>query len=276
MLKLLAASTTVSPHLLRRVWQAGLFETLQTSEFGNLVKFGGTNRNVTSVTVRMVTWSYQSLYPNYGNANGWTWPITLNLYNVNTSNPNFPGSLIGTVTPPQPFAIPWRPEPSPECSGTTYWLAIDGCHGGMAFNITFDISSLVSTLPGHVLPDPVIFGISFNTQGVGYPLHPPTMMDGPYNNLNVGVNGNNTNTVPEASNPLPGQPYVNSTFPGAFADGGAGGLGVFRLDVGRRRPQHRHPVKRSRPASSGHHCDGRGNTGGDGEVLRSGPRCRPK
>ena len=209
------------------------FETLQTSEFGNLVNFGGTNRNVTSVTVRMVTWSYHSLYPNYGNANGWTWPITLNLYNVNTGDSKFPGSLIGTVTPPQPFDIPWRPEPSPDCSGTTYWLAIDGCHGGIAFNITFDLSSLVSTLPGQALPNQVIFGIAFNTQGVGYPGHPPTMMDGPYNNLNVGVNGNNSNTVPGASNdPVGQQPYVNSTFPDAYFDGGAGGLGVFRLDAG--------------------------------------------
>jgi hypothetical protein len=38
------------------------FQAWRISEFGNLVKFGGTNRHLSSVTVTMVTWSYFSEY----------------------------------------------------------------------------------------------------------------------------------------------------------------------------------------------------------------------
>ncbi len=199
------------------------FQAWRVAEFGNLVKFGGTNRHVTSVTVAMVTWGYFSKYnPNMPiSTTGWNYQITLNLYSVNSSTPNLPGSLIQTVT--QPFLIPWRPEPSSSCP-LNQWMASDGCHNGMAFEITFDLSSLQQPLP-----DEVIFGIAYNTQDAG---QTPTGVVGPYDDLNVGLNATNTNSVPLASNPLQPQPYVNSSFPGTYADNGAGGTSTFRLDVG--------------------------------------------
>ncbi len=201
------------------------FQAWRIFEFGNLVKFGGTNRHLTSVTVAMVTWSYFSEYntPPAQNTGGWNYDITLNLYSVDNSGSNpAPGSKIGSVT--QPFIIPWRPEPSPNDCPLNQWLASDGCHNGFAFNITFDLSSLQQPLP-----DQVIFGIAYNTQSAG---QAPTGVDGPYNGLNVGLNATNANTVPGASNPLEPQPYVNSSLPGTYFDNGAGGVNVFRLDVG--------------------------------------------
>ncbi len=203
------------------------FQAPRVSEFGNLVKFGGTNRHLTSVTVAMVTLGYFSKYntsstPNNGS---WSHDITLNLYSVDNGGANpAPGTKIGSVT--QPFLIPWRPEPN-GCP-LNQWLASDGCHNGMAFKITFDLSSLQQPLP-----DQVIFGIAYNTQSAG---QAPTGVDGPYNGLNVGLNATNANTVPGASNPLEPQPYVNSSVPGVYADNGAGGVNVFRLDVGNNVP----------------------------------------
>ena len=98
----------------------------------------------------------------------------------------------------------------------------------MAFNITFDLSSLQQPLP-----DQVIFGIAYNTESAG---QAPTGIDGPYDDLNVGLNATNTNAVPGASNPLQPQPYMNSSIPGNYADNGAGGVNVFRLDVGNNVP----------------------------------------
>jgi hypothetical protein len=196
------------------------FQAGRISEFGNLISFGGTNRRLTSVTVAMVTLGYFSKYnaPGTPNTGGWTDPaITLNLYSVNNSGPNpEPGSVIGSVT--QSFFIPWRPEPTPSCGGTL-WLAPDGCHNGMAFNITFEFSGLSLTLP-----DKVIFGIAYNTQSAG---QSPTGVNGPYNDLNVGLNP--TITVGNSTAPLA---YLSSPIPAGYADNGAGGINVFRLDVG--------------------------------------------
>ncbi len=203
------------------------FQAARISEFGNLVKFGGTNRHLTSVTVAMVTWGYFSKYNTAGTPNNGSWShnITLNLYSVNNGNPNVPGTLIQSVT--QPFLIPWRPEPSPDCE-LNLWRASDGCHNGLAFTITFDLSSLQQPLP-----DQVIFGIAYNTESAG---QAPTGIDGPYDDLNVGLNATNTNAVPGASNPLQPQPYMNSSIPGNYADNGALGVNVFRLDAGNNVP----------------------------------------
>lgn len=213
--------TALPPSLVSRS-----FEGTFTSEFGNLVEFDGANRHLTSVSVAMVTWAYFSKYPGSPNPSGWTHDITLNLYSVNNSDPNHPGGLIGSVT--QSFFIPWRPEPSPECGGTL-WLAPDGsCNNGMAFEIAFDFSSLSLTLPNRI-----IFGIAYNTQSEG---QHPTGVFGPFNDLNVGLNLTNTG-VPCAiscqvgSNPLAPQYFVN-TIDQNYADGGAGGSRVFRLNVG--------------------------------------------
>jgi hypothetical protein len=112
------------------------FEATSTSEFGDYVHLGGTDRNLNAVTVTMSDWALHSDYPSMLAA-GWTHPITLNIYNVVPGTPNALGSRLGTVT--QTISIPWRPEASPGCG--TAWIASDGqCYNGIAFNATFDMS----------------------------------------------------------------------------------------------------------------------------------------
>jgi hypothetical protein len=204
------------PSLVSQSFQAG-----RVSEFGDLIAFGGTARDLASATVDMVTWGYFSKYnePEAANNGGWTDPaITLNLYNVDNSGTNpAPGSVLASVT--QSFFIPWRHEPTPSC-GDSLWMAADGCHNGEAFDITFDFTGL-----GITLPDQIIYGIAYNTQSAG---QNPLGVNGPYNDLNVGLN----NLVTVGSNPNAPLAYLSGTIGDSYADHGAGGLNAFRLDVG--------------------------------------------
>jgi hypothetical protein len=200
------------------------FQANRDSEFGDLITFGGTARDLTSATVAMVTVGYFSKYnvSTVTNTGGWTEPaITLNLFSVDNSGASpAPGTLLGSVT--ESSFIPWRPEPTPICGGVL-WLAPDGCHNGMAFDITFDFTSL-----GIVLPNQIIYGIAYNTQSGG---QNPIGLIGPYNDLNVGLDNNVINTVQVGSNPNAPLAYL-SGIGTSYADGGAGGIGVFRLDTG--------------------------------------------
>lgn len=159
------------------------FEATSTSEAGDYIHLSaGTHRDTTAVTVTMSTWALHSTYPSMGSS-GWQHPITLNIYNVTPGTPNLRSSLIASHT--QIFDIPWRPEGDASCGSTGYglrWRAPDGnCYNGMAFNITFDLSSL-----GVTLPDDVILAIAFNTQHYGaFPIG----VSGPYNSLNLGLQG---------------------------------------------------------------------------------------
>jgi adhesin/invasin len=90
----------------------------------------------------------------------------------------------------------------------------------MAFDVTFDFSSLSLTLP-----DQVIFGVAYNTQSAG---QSPIGVNGPYNDLNVGLNASNT----VGNNLSAPTAYLKGTIDQAYADKGAGGINVFRLDVG--------------------------------------------
>jgi hypothetical protein len=67
------------------------------SEFGNLIAFGGTARNLTSVTVAMVTLGYRSKYGAAPTSAGWTEPaLTLNVYSVGSGSQ--PGPVIASYT----------------------------------------------------------------------------------------------------------------------------------------------------------------------------------
>jgi adhesin/invasin len=90
----------------------------------------------------------------------------------------------------------------------------------MAFNITFDFSSMALTLP-----DQLIFGIAYNTQTSGYS---PYNAVGPYNDLNIGLYP--TSTV--GNNLSAPTAYLYGTNNAAYADNGAGGINVFRYDAG--------------------------------------------
>ena len=166
------------------------YQANQLAELGDLISFGGTARNLTSATVMLSDWSYQSEWASYANANatGFFVPLTFNIYNVGAANAV--GNLIATLT--QNTLIPWRPEPSPAQCGpggtqpqgdySTFhqWYGGDGlCHGGQADLVTFDFSAL-----NVLLPSEVIYGLAFNTQSWGYN---PIGVDGPYTSLNFGA-----------------------------------------------------------------------------------------
>lgn len=194
------------------------YQATSTQEFGDNIIFAGANRRVTKVTVTMSDFAVHSDYPSM-DPSGWTHPITLNLYTVNHSatTPAL-GSLIATIT--RTFDIPWRPEADPTCPGNR-WKASDNlCYSGLAFNITFDLSS-----PNVVLPNEIIYGIAYNTETHGYT---PIGAPGPYNSLNVGVNDlPPTVGVDVEEDAL----FWNTSFAGFYADGGAGGVSIFRRDT---------------------------------------------
>lgn len=201
------------------------FQATQTSEFGDYVHLAGTNRKLDSVTVTMSNWALQATPANVTfclanplscSADGFKHPITLNIYNVVPGSPlNTKGSLVATVT--KVVDIPWRPVADPSC-GTAWKASDNNCYNGFAFNATFDMSSLNTTLPNDV-----IVGVAYNTQSYGTA---PIGVDGPYNSLNVGVVG----TPVVGSDGDSDRVFWNTITAGWYTDGGVGGVGIFRED----------------------------------------------
>lgn len=194
------------------------YEATSTSEFGDLVSLAGTNRNLNTVTVTMSDWALQSDYPTLP-LSGWTHPITVNVYSSHLDSNGVPDTKLATTT--QPITIPWRPAADPTCAGGTAWRADDGlCYNGKAFNATFDFSN-----QNIVLPHDVIVGIAYNTADYGSnPIHQP----GPYNSLNVGVDG----VVTVGTDVNPDSVFWNTSYAGFYTDGGTAGVGIFRQDTG--------------------------------------------
>ncbi|MRR32178.1 hypothetical protein EG834_18050, partial [bacterium] len=152
------------------------FQATSTSEFGDFIHLAGTNRTLGSVTVTMSIWARNSEYPSMPST-GFTHPITVNIYAAVPGAPlNTVGALLATLT--ETKTIPWRPESDPTCPDAGYgagfgWRAPDtNCYNGMAFNLTFDMSSLNVTLP-----DDIIVGVAYNTQTHGAV---PLGVAGPY------------------------------------------------------------------------------------------------
>jgi hypothetical protein len=145
-------------------------------------------------------------------------PITLNLYGVLVNGE--PESLIASVT--QTFNIPFRPSQSAIC-GDRRWSpdgTLVSCVSGFGKSIQYDLAGR-----GISLPDRVIIALAYNTQTYG---EHPTGTDGPYNSLNVALFGAPT----VGSLPRPNDGYGDSQTAGNYCDGGAAGVGVFRLDAG--------------------------------------------
>jgi hypothetical protein len=201
------------------------FEATSTSEFGDHVNLGGSNRVLNSVTVTMSDWA---LYADYstdvryaGSSTTWTHPITVNVYSSHLGANHAPDTLLATTT--QSVTIPWRPVADPTCAGGTAWRAGDGqCYNGLAFNATFDFSSSNVTLPNDV-----IVSVAYNTGDYGAaPLH----VAGPYNSLNVGIP--TAQAVSTGSDVDTGAVFWNTSFAPFYTDGGAAGVGTFREDTG--------------------------------------------
>ena len=193
------------------------YQSNQTAEFGDLIHFAGTDRSLTTVTLVMSDGALASAFGSMSPT--WNHPITLNLYNVDNSGLNpAPGTLIATQT--HTFAIPWRPEADPTCPGGTAWRAGDGkCYNGLAFEITFDFT-------GTIVPDQIIYGVAFNTTTWGAQ---PIGQPGPYESLNFGLNSSAPPAV--GTRPFPDTAYWNTQTASNYADGGAGGVGIFRRDT---------------------------------------------
>lgn len=194
------------------------YEATSTKEFGEMVTFTSDNWAVTKVIIGMSNWAYESQYEPVGTSSGFYLPMTLNLYEVGAANTV--GALIASST--INAFIPWRPEPDPQnCapgSNNNYLGANGTCYAGSLSTVEF-------TFPLVSMPGAAIYGVAYNTQHHGYN---PTGVAGPYNSLNVAL----VSIAPAiGSDPLPGTAYWNTTHGPFYDDGGAGGVGVFRLDT---------------------------------------------
>jgi LPXTG-motif cell wall-anchored protein len=135
-----------------------------------------------------------------------------------------PGALLGTVT--KTVTVPYRPSADPvNCpSAPTAWFnaGTSTCHNGFAFTATFDFVPLVLTVP-----DRVIVTVAFNTEHHGAA---PLSVPGPYNSLNVAVS---TGLAPTVGTDVDTDSmFLDSSWGGAYADGGTGGLDTLRADDG--------------------------------------------
>ncbi|MFT3686723.1 MAG: hypothetical protein QM783_17685 [Phycisphaerales bacterium] len=195
------------PSTLAGNYPSQAFQATATSEFGDRINFGGTDRLLQSATITMSSWA---LSPD--GSTTFDHALTLNIYAAGTGGT--PGALLGTVTQVQ--TILYRPANWPNPNG--------GQYGGIACNVTFDLSGLNLTAP-----DSIVWGLAFNTQTYGAN---PIGADGPWNSLNVALNTAAGGGITVGSNDNLNDAFVSSTWSGNYFDGGAGGLGSFRQDDG--------------------------------------------
>jgi hypothetical protein len=179
------------------------FQANHTAEWGDLIQPLGGATSLTHATILMTDWAHQSEFPTFGDASGWSWPITLTFYNVdNSGSTPQPGSVIYTTT--QTFNMVWAPE------GQT----------SQNFLINFD-------LPNVLTPAEFIFSVAYNTETFG---SAPTGIEGPYIALNVGAN--NTASPLIGTRPFPDTAYLNADNCGGYTHGCLDGpAGVFRQDT---------------------------------------------
>lgn len=205
------------------------FEATSTSEFGDAVGIvPGTGGVVRSVTVVMSSWGCESgtwYAATCSTTPGATFdhPITLNLYD---NGAPLPGALLASVT--ETFPIPYRPSADPDCSGGRWQDENGDCFNGYATTITFELPS-----PGVAVGSEVIWSVAYNTTHHGHSPIGSTAAcyteDGGcgYDSLNVGAE-----TLALVGTDLDEDgAYLDSTWGGAYCDGGADGTGVFREDT---------------------------------------------
>jgi hypothetical protein len=204
------------------------FEATSTSEFGDYARFAGKQRRLQRVIVVMSSWGCEEGTWNAGTCSttpGATFshPITLTLY----GNPG--NGAVGTelAHKTQTFAIPYRPSASAAC-GDGRWQAANGtCYNGLATKITFDFSG-----QGVILPNSVIFGISYNTTHYG---DTPITESAPCFAESGGCGYDALNVSAASTTPRKGIDddvngiFQDSDWSGAYCDNGQ--TGTFRLDT---------------------------------------------
>jgi hypothetical protein len=193
------------------------YEANSTAEFGDEISFDGTDRDLSTVTLALSNWAYESEWETVGKSTGFDVPMTLNIYNVGAGDTV--GSLLATQT--VTAFVPWRPEPTPStcaAGSNNDYLGSDGqCYAGSLSQVTFDFT-------GTLVPDNVIYGLAYNTTDHGYD---PTGVAGPVESLNFALS---SDPPAVGSNPLPDDAYWNTSVASFYADGGTAGVGTFRQD----------------------------------------------
>ncbi len=194
------------PGSLADVHAAESFEGDGVAELGNQITFSSPTGPLSSVVVTMANFASTT----------YSWPITLNIYNVGANNAV--GSLITSDT--QTFLIPVGGSAAPD-------------HVATLFNITFNAGQFSPT-PG-VLPGTVIYGVSFKT---GPGLNGSNGPSGMASSLNVGLSTEPTQPT-VGSDPLTGtgSDYIDITSAngGGYSNGYCtAGLAenVFQYDPG--------------------------------------------
>lgn len=192
------------------------YQATQTSEFGPNIQLASGGGQLSSITVGMSNWARESDYEALGASPGYYVPLTLNLYGAPTAG--IPGPLFATQT--VNALVPWRPENNP--SDNSVWIAPDSqSYHGLFFTVNFDFSSSNVTLPSNF-----VLGVAYNTANYGYS---PLGVNGPYNSLNVALSSSPAEpTVGALANP--DHEFWNTSTAANYADGGAGGVGIFRED----------------------------------------------
>jgi hypothetical protein len=211
------------------------FEATQTSEFGNAVNFSsGASHDISKVIVSMSSWgcaagSWDKKTCATPEDATFAQPITLNIYSPSADGVH-PGAKITSVT--NTFNINFRPSASTLCVGDNLGKWYDKksktCFNGFAQNITFNLKNVR-------VGGSAIFGIAYNTThygsvpvGTSAPCFSTSAGCG-YDSLNVALTEDPTN-VRVGTSVVPGKLWLASTWAGNYADGGAAGVGVFRID----------------------------------------------
>ncbi len=220
------------------------YEATSTSQFGGEIELAGTARKAGAVSVGMSSWACQ-----HGTWTGtsecttergarFEWPVTISINAVGPGNTV--GALLWSAT--KTFSMPYRPsQNNVKCTGAAkgawYDAMLKQCFHGKYFRLQEMIK------PAVTLPAQVIVTVAYNTSDYGAEPQRPKPCDSeaqgcPYDSLNVGLTNPANEESPEpvapsvGADPLPADAFLDSTWGGAYCDGGAGGTGAYRLDSG--------------------------------------------
>lgn len=194
------------------------YEATSTTELGDHVAFAAGPRNLQSVTVTMSNWAQAGASA----AAGYNHDLTFNIYGY--TGDTAAGPLIATTT--LNAFIPWRPvADTVNCTdadaGKWYSVADNHCYNGLAFNVNFDFSAL-----GVVLPNEIVFGLSYNTRDYG---NAPIGTGGPYDSLNYAL----TADAPSVGTDINADSlFWNTAYQGFLTTGTAGTFGADTLWTG--------------------------------------------
>jgi hypothetical protein len=209
------------------------FESVAFKELGNAVNFKSQSvQTLSKVVVTMSSWACVSGSWNKSGTcvtpedASFSQPITLNIYGPSADGVH-PGAQLASIT--KNFDIKYRPSASTQCTnGKWYDEDSKTCFNGLSQNISFEVKNVK-------VKGSAIFGITYNTTSYGYsPIGSSapcfsTTQGCPYDSLNVALSQDPTD-VSVGSSVDTGKLWFASTYAPWYTDGGAAGVGTFRLD----------------------------------------------